>query len=154
MQFFNSHFRCKRLPPSGKLRTKQQNCHCITESLEMQSHEHKWKLFLRIPIEEKVENLQVISPTVCFIWWRFSTALQFSVSNFHPKYLLRPNRIIGSFLLKESKNHQTSPGNSLDLHHHPVLSIMIKIRLLQNQRDTSFTGWISWLFSNHRSLQN
>lgn len=96
--------------------------------------------FLWILIEEKVENLQIISPTVRFTWWRFSTALQLSVNTFHPKYLPRSNRIIGSFWLKESKKHQTSPGNSLDLHHHPVLSFMIKIRLLQNQRETGFTG--------------
>lgn len=89
---FYLYFRCKRLPSSGKLKHKTVelspyhgkpgNAKLLTQMKTL------LRTCLRIPIEKKVENLQIISPTARFAQWRFSTALQLcSVNNFHHEIL-------------------------------------------------------------------
>lgn len=144
MQFCNTHFRYKRLQSSGKLRTKQQNCPCIMESLEIQSHNTSRKsshyftksMFCTMEIFPKLFSYRIFN-------------------NYHPKYLPLSNRILGSFLLKESKKHQTSPGNILDPYHHPVLSNTLKICFLQNQREDlhwqDFLAFLQPSLGKHRN---
>lgn len=147
----------KGFHPQENLSTKQQNCHCIMESLETQSHKHKCRLFLQPAYKSqqrrKWKTFRLFHQQYHLYNGDFPQLFSYDLLTIcTTKYLPRSNRLIGSILLKESKKHKRSPGNSLDLNHHPLLLTMNKICLLQNQRKTTFTGWTSWLFSNHRSL--